>query len=375
MPTPRLIVLTSLQKSSIRSDVLGPFSSLIKAYIPPQAALKKRNKRRPDFQKYQYLKGQNRKIDEKLAEQVEQYTALNDTLKLELPKLSELNEKLKNICLARLITIQASWYSIWNEKLRTVLEQNELPKDINDIVDKFYRDFKHQVAKAESMNILNGTTVASARGRLSHSTTRDDDSSSKSKSRASTLNNRSRGLSTQSEHQNTLGLPDLSHKINGQPQASKNAYSAGLGVPLGGQADARFSLETSEISRPSVESTNSSRRSLVEAGYSPGRWVDGPPSEPSFSDAFNSALPWSNSDDYIQDDESQRLPQALPDLRVSSQTTYRVLYVVASLHEFNIEATKTEAGFPYLTYEDGEVRSRFNVLTYSKLTTFRRYLM
>ncbi|OBT76586.1 hypothetical protein VF21_05362 [Pseudogymnoascus sp. 05NY08] len=340
-------------KAAIREHVLEPFSSLTKAYIPPQAALKKRNKRRPDFQRYETLKSQNKKIDEKLAEQVEQYTALNDTLKLELPKLSTLNENLKDLCLARLITTQVAWYSIWNDKLKTVLEQNELPKNVNDILDKFNRDFKHQDAKAQSMSILNGSTVASARGRLSQSTARDDEMSLKSKSRASTstINNRARGLSTQSE------ATDQTHRSSEQPRASLVANSASLAVvALGARPDARLSVESSDRPRPSGESANSAHRSLFESAYTPTRWAEGlPPPEPSFSDAFNSALPWSNTDGSSQNDASRRSSQVPSEHRDIPRTSYKILYVVASLHEFNIEATKTEAGYPYLTYEDGEI--------------------
>ncbi|KFY94016.1 hypothetical protein V498_04118 [Pseudogymnoascus sp. VKM F-4517 (FW-2822)] len=339
-------------KSAIREHVLEPFSSLTKAYIPPQAALKKRNKRRPDFQRFETLKSQNKKIDEKLAEQVEQYTALNDTLKLELPKLSSLNENLKDVCLARLITTQVAWYSIWNDKLKTVLEQNELPKDVNDILDKFTRDFKHQDAKAQSMGILNGSTVASARGRLSQSTARDDEVSLKSKSRSSTVNNRTRGLSTQSES-TTL---DQTPKSMDQPRASLVSNSASLAVALGGRPDARMSVESGDRPRPSGESAHSGHRSLFESPYTPTRWAEGlPPPEPSFSDAFNSALPWSSTTDSSQTDTSRRSSRAPSDNRDFARASYNILYVVASLHEFNIEATKTEAGYPYLTYEDGEI--------------------
>ncbi|KFY18577.1 hypothetical protein V493_08504 [Pseudogymnoascus sp. VKM F-4281 (FW-2241)] len=340
-------------KSAIREYVLEPFSNLTKAYIPPQAALKKRNKRRPDFQRFETLKSQNKKIDDRLAEQVEQYTALNDTLKLELPKLSSLNENLKDICLARLITTQVAWYSIWNDKLKTVLEQNELPKDVNDILDKFNRDFKHQDAKAQSMNILNGSTVASARGRLSQSTARDDEVSVKTKSRASTVNNRTRGLSTQSEST----TPDYAQKATEQPRASLVSNSASLAVvALGGRPDARLSVESSDRPRPSGESAHSGHRSLFESSYTPTRWAEGlPPPEPSFSDAFNSALPWSNTNDSSQNDDSRRSSRAPSDNRDFPRTSFNILYVVASLHEFNIEATKTEAGYPYLTYEDGEI--------------------
>lgn len=41
-----------------------------------------------------------------------------------------------------------------------------------------------------------------------------------------------------------------------------------------------------------------------------------------------------------------------------SKSTYNSLWLAASLFEFNIETTKREAGYPYLTYQAGEVSSR-----------------
>jgi hypothetical protein len=67
--------------------VIEPFEQVIHAYGPPGLAMKKRNKRRMDYEKYMTLKGQGRKVDEKLQELVDQYEALNETLKHELPKL------------------------------------------------------------------------------------------------------------------------------------------------------------------------------------------------------------------------------------------------------------------------------------------------
>jgi hypothetical protein len=69
--------------------------------------MKKRNKRRLDYEKYLSLKGAGKKIDEKLQEMVEQYEALNETLKLELPKLSSLIYEVAHICLIQLIGRQS----------------------------------------------------------------------------------------------------------------------------------------------------------------------------------------------------------------------------------------------------------------------------
>jgi len=102
------------------------------------------------------LKVQGKKIDEKLQEMVNQYEALNETLKHELPKLSTMTEGIGNICLVQFINIQTLWYGIWQDKVRTVLEDSQMPKDIADIVSMFTRDFKYVEARAQELGIVNG---------------------------------------------------------------------------------------------------------------------------------------------------------------------------------------------------------------------------
>jgi len=62
------------------------------------------------------LKGQGKKIDEKLQEMVNQYEALNETLKHELPKTFDYDRGIGNICLVQFINIQTLWYGIWQDK-------------------------------------------------------------------------------------------------------------------------------------------------------------------------------------------------------------------------------------------------------------------
>ena len=64
------------------------------------------------------------------------------------------------------------------------------------------------------------------------------------------------------------------------------------------------------------------------------------------SGLFHSALPPDSATD-----DSRRSSRA------SSRDGYAVLWLAASLFEFNIDTTKHEAGYPYLTYQAGEVSS------------------
>ncbi len=98
--------------------MIEPFEQVIKCYGNPSLAMKKRAKRRLDYEKFVQLKANGKKVDKQLAEQVEQYEALNDALKKELPKLSALTAKIGNICLGKFVSIQATWFAIWQEKVK-----------------------------------------------------------------------------------------------------------------------------------------------------------------------------------------------------------------------------------------------------------------
>ena len=57
---------------------------MIKSYSNPSLAMKKRSKRRVDYEKFIQLQKGGKKIDKQLSELVEQYEALNEALKKEL---------------------------------------------------------------------------------------------------------------------------------------------------------------------------------------------------------------------------------------------------------------------------------------------------
>lgn len=389
--------------SNIRKQVIEPLEQVIKAYGPPELAMRKRTKRRLDYEKSLSLKASNKKIDEKLAEMVDQYTALNETLKFELPKLSMLTMKLGQICLTRLVSIQADWYNIWTAKVKTVLEESEMPKDFTDIIDKFNRDYKYQLKKADSLGILNGSFLENTpKGRSSQSTqsttaTREDEqrysprpssiSNGWSRNPPPSLMSRSRGLSVNSDHSPRLPTPDFrrssGHEFTFSPVVTdspglpifstrdfppSNTHSrAGSGSP----ATLDMHMSRPNLSRPptgrSFDSGPVSRRS-VESGYASTTFTplqyDGandnprdrppPPSRP-YSGLFHSAMPPADGAD-----DSQRSSRASSQDRDRSGG-YNVLYIAASLFEFNISATKSEAGYPYLTYGAGEVLTPLHI--------------
>ena len=362
---------------------------VIKSYSNPSLAMKKRSKRRVDYDKAVQLQKNGKKVDKQLTELVEQYEALNEALKKELPKLSALTEKVGNICLGNFVKIQAQWYAIWKEKVKAVLEDSEV-LDLPDIVSTFQRDFKFQEEQMNTIGIINPASW----GRPSHSASTSESLDRLRPKPAELLavsnNNRGRGLSLNSDVAPTLPTPDFGRRHSGQLTLSPSATSfpsphqfyfrdqpssnngqshPGSGSPMASE----FSLGTRSLAAPSVRpSTGQSyesspavptlaRQSLdsgAHARRSSNSTHPSPyqtPENQRFSGLFQSALPLS--------DTPERQPRpSMASSRASSRDRtasggYNVLWLAASLFEFNIETTKHEAGYPYLTYQAGEVRS------------------
>lgn len=372
---------------------MEPLEKVIQMYTKPGDAMQKRNKRRLDYEKSLSYKSQGKKIDEKLAAQVAQYEALNETLKIELPKLSALTKTLGRLCQIRLLFLKTEWYGIWQKKLSGALEANQLPKNNADILDMFQRDFKYADAKLQQLGINNGTFGSGGTTRGSQSTHDDD---SLRKSRPSNLSSRSRGLSIASDKSPSLPTPEFAKRNSGQftfspiltngpglPQFAyqsmpySNGHSrAGSGSPATPDTSgSRPHHQT--LTRPGTSRSHTSENGMVvvnlprgnsdyngaprrESGSTYNSHHEGPPSSRPFSGLFHSAMPMMDGAD--ERAESQRSSRASSrDRNISGG--YNVLYLAASLFEFNISATKSEAGYPYLTYQAGEVLPRLQDFT------------
>jgi dynamin-binding protein len=365
-----------MQLSDVRKHVIEPFEQVIRCYGNPTLALKKRSKRRLDYDKHVQLKANGKKVDKSLTELVEQYEALNDTLTKELPKLSALTAKVGNICLGKFVSIQATWYLVWKEKVKAPLQDLGQVPELSEIVTTFQREFQLQEERASAIGILNPTL----KGRTSQSTT-DDTSSTLSKTRSrpeNLLPSRGRGLSINSDHVPSLPTPDFAKRNSGQFSLSPSSpghyyrdYYSGINGHTRGISGSPITPEPSSATRPtmglarpstgrSFESTSIPRQSSESAANATSQnWRDSnstynsnyPSTEARrLSGLFHSALPLPDGPE-----ESMRSSRASSSERPGNGG-YRVLWLAASLFEFNIETTKHEAGYPYLTYQAGEVR-------------------
>ena len=365
----------------MRRDVIEPFESVIRCYGNPSLAMKKRAKRRLDYEKCMQLKNAGKKVDKQLAELVEQYEALNETLKKELPKLSSLTAKIGNICLGKFVTIQTDWYAVWKEKVKGPLQDASHVPQWSEIISAFHTDFKLMEEEAMTIGILN----PALRGRTSQSTTDDSASTySKTRSRPGELTPRNRGLSINSDSVPSLPTPDFIKRNSGNNfaispsmpspnhsyyrdyYAGINNHSRGASSPITPivppvsglmaapprPSTGRSYETTSAAPRPSVDSTGMQSSTGGHSRHESNSAYNSPsyPSQEQrrLSGLFHSALPLPDGDEMNRSRASSR--------ERPTNSRYNVLWLAASLFEFNIETTKIEAGYPYLTYQAGEVR-------------------
>ncbi|KAH6608729.1 hypothetical protein Trco_002075 [Trichoderma cornu-damae] len=371
--------------AQIRRHVIEPFEHVIKSYGNPSLAMKKRQKRRFVWERAEQLKKAGKSVDPKLKELVEQYEALNDTLIKELPKLSALTEKVGNICLGNLINIQANWYLIWREKMRAVLADAPEMPELEEIVATFQRDFPYANEMMANIGIIN----PAYHGRTSQSTANGEDALPRTRGRTSEAESRGWGQSLNGEAAPILPAPDFGKRHSGSftlspisggagapglvataPSPHQYYYRdfyAGLSSSQAGMVSPRSadaptssrslggtrpstgkSFDSSAMAMPrhSTESAPHIRRDSGTTFYSSYHQHE----SRRFSNLFHSALPLPDGPE-----ESQRSSRASSRERAHASDGYNVLWLAASLFEFNISTTKHEAGYPYLTYQAGEI--------------------
>jgi hypothetical protein len=375
--------------AQVRKLVIEPFEQVIKAYGNPSLAMKKRQKRRLDYERMEQLKRAGKSADARLQEQVEQYEALNDTLKKELPKLSALTERMGNICLSNYVNIQARWYGIWKEKMKTVLGDCPEQPELQEIVSTFERDFPYVKEQVASISILQ----PAPKGRPSLSTAASTDDAMSAMSAMSKVRSprpsdvdtvRSRQLSVNDDSAPSLPTPDFMKRHSGSLSMSPIGVKNNVPSPhqyyyrdyyngINGQASSSTSTGTLDMTASTrspagtgATSTRPSTGRSFDSGGLPRPSVDSgyrrdsnttyssayhaPQGDRRYSGLFHSALPLPDGPD-----DSRRSSRASSQERPVPQDTYNVLWLAASLFEFNIATTKHEAGYPYLIYQAGEV--------------------
>lgn len=402
-------------KATLHKRVITPMVACIKLHENPQAAIAKRKKKLIDYGRCKGLERRGEKPDKKTIEAADMYVALNEQLKLDLPKLYDLTASLVRACLNCFLDIQLTWQDTWQKKLRPLIEDVEIPDNLHDISPAFYADYELVRSRVMELGIINGSVLANADNYLSPTNTIIADSDSGTTKRPSTQVSSRRTLSIGSEGSPNLQTPSSSKRQSGINTPDTTAMEAGL-LPNGNRGRSNSSISNRGPSAPSSaamsrqwSSTNaqsglhvprpnptptsssfSGRPSTANlpsptgAFLSPRPSIDQPRSpRPSSSQTYFTARP-----DYSGDPNSHRFsgifssampPNETPDLtlinssstitpsadrptsscsnssRLPATETTNVLFVCASLFEFNIDKVRKEGGYPYLTYVQGEV--------------------
>lgn len=374
-------------------------TTLLKLHDSPQKLMQKRNKRVMDYARFKALKDRGEKPDKKTIEQGEQYLAVNETLKEDLPKLFTLTGKLVEACLNNFVQLQLQWLAIWRRKLSQAIEDQRVPINAEEIVSSFSQDFKLVDESIMTLGICNGSMLVGVLNQSSFpsaSTTLNGDDTSSSRQDSTDLSRR-RTLSISSEQSPVLPKPDFGARGSGSffsdaPQLVHAGLSSGNYVEpsrrmrasstLSGHSPRTpevpgsyhsFSNSTTPVnstpgrpstatprtytdpmpspSRPSFDSPSFARPSEDSArtGRTSGQTYPTPSSgrtsSPSqrYSGFFSSAMPMS---------DSPRTESPAPGQALSG---FNVIFLAASVYEFNIDRARKEAGYPYLTYVAGEV--------------------
>ncbi|UJO16888.1 Dynamin-binding protein [Fulvia fulva] len=364
-------------KADITKRVLAPMIQCIKLHEGPQNAINKRKRRIVDFAKCKSEERRGVKPDKKTVEASDQYVALNETLKIDLPKLYNLTAQLVQNTLHCFLDIQLKWHNTWERKLQPLLDAVDIPKSIQDIEPAFKPDYAEVEKSLHQLSICNGTLKIEAANFLSPTPTPyADDSTSR---RPSNLDKRTLSVGSEAStapntrrhsgiYSTATDMMPLILNLDGRirSNSSMSSRTAVSQTPASTQSNQRpwsnqqTPSSSFTTSRPTTANTpvitgafpsfsrQSSDNQRVSRGSDatyftprPGKSED----NHRYSGLFNSALP--------------------PEVQVASQETAssskaapedtEVMFVCASLFEFSIDKTRKEAGYPYLQYVQGEV--------------------
>ena len=371
------IVAFGDHKSAVQKRVIAPMVACIKLHDGPQNAINNRKKRIVDYAKCKAIEKRGEKPDKKTVEASEMYLALNDQLKIELPKLYSLTAKLVQGSLSCFLDIQLTWTNTWERKLKPLLDVAEIPGSIDEIEPAFRQDYDLIKDHVMELAICNGAALAESANFLSPTLTHDTSEASSAK-RPSTLDSSKRTMSMGSDSSpmpssagykrrsssyapgdstisfandgrmrstsslSQRGTPTQPHSamMSNRPWSNINTPTSSYHQSRPATANAPPTQQTVFFPpRTSAEHTRSPRPTSGATYFTAKPEID----DIRFSGIFSSALPPDTPD-----------PTRPTSPKPMAEDT-NVLFVCASLFEFSIDKTRREAGYPYLTYVQGEV--------------------
>lgn len=334
----------------------------------------KRDNRIMDFSRYRNL-AQKGKIDRKVFSAGEEYVALNREAKLRMGSLLKSSKNLMLLLIQRMIAFEKVWWQAWGEKFRFIADKD--PHDLDELVRDWNGEWSISEATVLSLSLCNGSMLADTANMVNFATRTSSFTGDNSPRQQSVSDAGKQSFSVDGSPAPNSGsfvslpMTETSNKhspfLTGRLRASSTASGGRSSNTTIGSSNANskrpLSIDTNRNRRPATSSAEPSPhlpRLSIETpspslgpfpvdftfggtSRSPGDQARRPDKGQRASGAFNSALPMTES------------PQAKENQVQFEPSSPKVLFLAASVYEFNIDAARREAGFPYLTYISGEI--------------------
>ncbi|KAJ5082192.1 hypothetical protein N7532_011235 [Penicillium argentinense] len=351
---------------TVQTAAVEPINQLLQLHVKPARAMKRREKRLLDHARYQVAMERGDTPDKKLKEQEAHFEALDQTLKEELPQLYELSRKLAQACLRNFIEAKTDWLSALQKKIEPHVQG--FPPDFQKILGDFGGE--HSLAESQilSLGMCNGSLLAETVNLVNFNTPSTNVHSSRRPSTVSSRSNPRPGSmaedSPKVSHDYGVGQLFQSPHVDSQSTFSRTRANSSFSgrVPAPETPDTSRSQILQQVTHGSAPNTQANKRTDTEPFPSlPRLSLDTPflsevinassstenslPTSPGgrYSGFFSSAMPMSDTPN-----EDSRASGDHP-------VEPRVLFLAASVEQFTFEGARGEAGYPYLTYESGDV--------------------
>ncbi|KNG48985.1 rho guanyl nucleotide exchange factor [Stemphylium lycopersici] len=396
-------------KAAVRSRVLKPVGDLWEMWVSYQKTIEQRKKYLLYYVKHKQTLDRGERVDPDVEESANKFSTINDTLKHELPLLYERTKGLMRTLMTLFMCLQKDWYKTCSKKILPLLESEpqhttSLRYDLESYVERFHSDYKPMQDLANKLGIVNRNLLIDISNMTSPVPTVSSDGggSSRNSSSRRTESMGSEASMMDSRNRNSGGYAPRSHPrgMENPPRSSPAgpAYPSLYPPNTAGRAgpgptslrEARALSPVSDNSDATImhgerRNTGSSRSNhnymgldgAVDTEHSPSlsnafdfppqlgpsflspsqtltHTISAPTSQPASlpgssrgSGVFNSALPMSDS-------PVRGSVEELPTTPAESDEP-EVLFLAASLFEFNIAHDRREGGIPYLVYVPGEI--------------------
>lgn len=351
----------------------------------------KRNKRLLDCARHKNLKARGEKIDKKGQQLIDQFDALNNDIKTRIPKMQASCAVLVDACQKNFMHLQADYNSIWQRKLLEVLDRKTLC-DWSDIEKDQKAEENFVEAEVLGLGACNRSLLEDAPNYVSirspSATLHDADSSKRSvslKSDGSPIypiesNRQSSGSFPPNVEMPSLTGPPYYPDVRSRASSTVSG-PAHIG-PISPESGKHRSMTGSTQAGSLTRTSTSQVRNNEESPQLPRLSIETP--SPSFGvfDMFQSDRPESGSTFFSAaqapsasppPSQNQTARHSLFNSAMPMPETPRnkspeqeqneqepgIMFCVASVYEFNIDKSRRQAGYPYLTYITGEI---FDVL-------------